>query len=235
MRSVWENMEAERKILPPESHCHLHTVFTRDDRIFRGMPEKHGRSLRRHPLFQGKTFFQIIKTVAQQIPPRTLMRMIRKGDHGIAENQGVRPHLLRIRGVSGIGIDIVAGHDSGRSGEMPSSGKTADRQLMRKNSPAFRIGADQPDRPERILLRLRETMGSHPVMQNERMKSKSIEMTGDRFPFGRFADTAVAATGKPESRDVPCDPAGDNSKVQSGEAYFPRDSSKAADIRMRAS
>ena len=57
------------------------------------------------------------------------------------------------------------------------------------------MGADQLDRPERILLRGRITVRRNPIAQNEGPESEFSETFCNRLPFGRFTDISVAASG----------------------------------------
>ena len=78
---------------------------------------------------------------------------------------------------------------------MPACGKAADRKLIRDHAPFPRVGSNQPDGAEHILLRFRKTVRRHTVMQDKGMEPEFIEFTCDRFALRGLADSAVSSAG----------------------------------------
>jgi len=104
----------------------------------------------------------------------------RERDDGIAEDHRIGAGALLIHLVAAVGVDLIV-RDAAGAGQMAARGKAQNGKLVGDKAPLFRMGADIPDRPQSVTLRLGIMMlRSHPVLQYECMEAERIEGPGDR-------------------------------------------------------
>ena len=101
------------------------------------------------------------------------------GNHRVAEDHCIRPGGNGIQCVAGRRRNLVV-DDSRGTGKVSSRGESKHGDLRWIDVPFSSMSPDNPDRPERILLRSRITIRRNPVFHNNRMKAQSIEAFRNR-------------------------------------------------------
>ena len=113
-------------------------------------------------------------------------------NHRITENQHVRTRGDGIAFVAVIRFDFVK-HNARRTGKVSAGGKTENRNLVGLDFPLVRMGADNLDGAERILLRGGPAVRSNTVFQNKSVEAERIESFRNHAAFVRGAGVVAAA------------------------------------------